>query len=199
MSHPGLSSPDLTEMRRVLDEVALPDRDRRAVQTALAEIEGHWKNQHQESYGAGVTERDRLHDEVLTVVDQFHTRVSEAIDDVRNGRRTAKEVRSWLRDVHTDHQRLTEQHRGITAREDGLAKYEAMSPEDFQAEQFRRFPMLTKAAPTIAAKVTEQSYRPPAVPRQSQSQADADQDALAAEISREFGRPASPPRRPAGW
>lgn len=199
MSHPGLSSPDLTEMRRVLDEVALPDRDRRALETALAEIEGHWKNQHRESYGAGVAERDRLHDEVLTVVEQFHSRVTEAIDDLRNGRCSHKDVRTWLRDVHTDHQRLTEQHRGIAAREDGLAEYEAMSPEDYQAEQLRRFPLLAKAAPTLAVKVAEHSYRPPAVPRKSQSQADADQDALAAEMSREFGRPASPPRRPAGW
>lgn len=190
--HPGFTSPRLCDMRRVLDEVPLSARDHRAAEKALADIEAEWQGKHRDAYTAGVDARDNQHDEVLTVTEQFRELIAETIDDVRNGRRSPKEVRSWLRDVHADHGRLADQHRGIEATEDRLSEYEAMSPDDYQAQVFERHPLLVQGATTLRGKAQDNASR--VQPASGAGMSDDDQDALIRELG---GRPG--PRRPAGW
>ena len=124
MTHPGFTSPRLADMRLVLDEVPLADRERRAVETALAGVETEWQTKKQESYGQGVAERDRQHGEVIGAAEQFIDAIAEARDDVRNGRRSGREVRAWLRDARADFDKLVEQHRGDASGESRATVYE---------------------------------------------------------------------------
>ena len=185
-AHPGFTSPRLADMRTVLDDVALPDRERRAVESALADVENDWQGRKQESYAHGVDERDRLHTEVLDVAGEFIDQIAEARDDVLNGRRNGRETRAWLRDARADFGKLVEQHRGIIASETALAAREAQDPADFQDETFARFPRLVNGAVTLAAKVRDILSRPRrvAAPYQTRDEIERAQDDLVRELKR---------------
>jgi len=188
MNHPGFTSLRLADMRRVFDEVPMSDRDRRIYQSALNKIEAEWQTRHQDAYGTGLNARDDQHDQVIEVAGQFSDLMAEAIDDVRNGRRSPTEVRSWLRDVRNDFQKLTQQHEGIEISEGRLAGFESMDLADFQADQLTRFPPLANGMSTLAARAQEiaKAREVASRPRQnlSREQMDADQDALARALRR---------------
>ncbi|GAA1203214.1 hypothetical protein [Pseudonocardia alaniniphila] len=189
-SHPGYMSPRLADMRRVLDEEPLSDKQRRLVQRALADIEGDWKNSHTDAYERGLAARDEQHDEVLEVAGMFCSQISDAHEDVRHGRKSAAEVRAWLRDVRADFEKLTQQHRGIEASEDSLAQLEAMDLDDYQEQQFTRFPLVRQGAPTLNSKLQTIASRreAPRFSALSKAQMDADQDELQRVLRRELGR-----------
>lgn len=196
MIHDGLSSSLLRDMRPVLDDVVMADRQRRLVETVISTVEANWQTQRQEKYADALAVRDREHQTVLDVASQFLELIAERAEDVRNGRRAPEEVRGWLRDVQASHQTLTKLHRGVESTEDELSELEAMSPDDFQAKQYERFPLLVDGSPTLAALVEAEASRvrmKAMMP--SKQQMDADQDAMLAERGIRF--PAS--RRPQGW
>jgi hypothetical protein len=184
--HPGLTSPRLADMRMVLDEV-MSDRERRAVESALSDVETEWKGKKKESYEQGVAERDRLHTEVLDVAGQFIDQIAEARDDVRNGRRSGREMRAWLRDARADFDKLVEQHRGILASEASLAAQESQDAAAYQDQFFARFPRLASSAPTLASRVREilsRPRRPATTPYQTREELDRAQDELVRELRR---------------
>lgn len=188
MTHPGLNSPRLIEMRTVLDDVALPDRERRAIEAALAGIQAEWETKKQEAYSEGVAERDRQHHEVLDVAQVFIDDITERRDDVLNGRRSGREVRAWLRDARADFAKLMQQHRGILASEAKLAEMEGQDPAEFQNGFFARFPSLARGAPTLAQRAGEILRRPRRSATgpvgQTKEEFDAAQDALVRELKR---------------
>jgi hypothetical protein len=196
MNHPGYSSSKLVDMRRVLDEEPLSDRDRRAVQSALGEIEGEWQDRHRTHYQQGIEARDGQHGEVLDVAEQFVEAIAERRDDVRNGRRPANEVRAWLRDARAAFEQLTQQHRGIEASEEELAAFEGMDVAEFQADRFARFPGAMAGHVTLGQKIAEVQQR-----RHTPAETSGDTTDHQA-IARELGRP-EPPRQSAarrhGW
>lgn len=195
--HPGLTSPRLADMRTVLDEVAMSPREQRAVEAALADIETEWTTKKMDAYGQGVAERDRQHHEVLDAAEAFIDAVVERQDDVRNGRRSAKDVRAWLRDARAEFDKLVEQHRGVTASEARLAEQEAQDVADYQDDLFRRMPRLVSSAPTLVSRVREILSRPrqsATAPYQTQEDANRGQDDLVRALG---GRVST--RRAAGW
>lgn len=188
MTHPGLNSTRLADMRTVLDEVALPDRERRAVEAALAGIQAEWENRKQQAYGEGVAERDRQHHEVLDAAEAFIDEITGRRDDVRNGRRTGREVRAWLRDARADFAKLVQQHQGIIASEAKLAEMEAQDPAAYQAQTFARFPSLANSGPTLAQRAGEILRRPrrsaTGSAGQTKEELDAAQDELVSALKR---------------
>jgi hypothetical protein len=185
--HPGLSSPRIADMRQLLESEELNDTARRRVETAIEEIETVWANRKREGYDKGVAERDRNHAELLEATNQFRELIKQRADDVRNGRWSAAEARSWLRDVRADFDKLTRWHRGIESSEERLTEVDAMTVDQFQAAQFTRFPMTAGASPTLAAKLAEDANRRTSRrtgPGLSKAQIDADQEALARGVGR---------------
>lgn len=193
--HPGFNSPRLADMRAVLDEIVLSDRQRRAVETAIAEVEADWEGRKREAYGEGVAERDRLHFDVIDAAEQFIDAVVERQDDVRNGRRTGKEVRAWLRDARAAFDEIVEQHRGVTASEAKLSAMDATPVDDYQNERLSRSSALGASSfPTLGAKLQDimrRSRRTTPAPYQTREDFDAGQDALVRELKRfpAIGRP----------
>lgn len=197
MTHPGLTSPRLADMRAVVDEIALSPREQRAVESALADIEKEWQDRKMDAYGQGVAERDRQHHEVIDAAEAFIDAVVERQEDVRNGRRTGREVRAWLRDARADFDKLIEQHRGVMASEARLAEQESQDVADYQHELFRRMPQLVPSSPTLLVRVREILSRPrqsATAPSQTQEDADRAQDDLVRALG---GRVSN--RRAAGW
>lgn len=198
----GFDSVLLADMRHVVDTVTMSDREKRLASKAVDQLEAHWLGVKQERYAAALSGRDDEHETVLQVAREFKTRLVEAIEDVRNGRRDPGQVRGWLRDVRSDHASLAGIHRTVEAMENELAALNAKTADEFQEDQFRRFPSGASGAPTLAALMAEQERkrREAAAPRLSRQQIDEDQDALADALHRDLGRGRFPGmRRPEGW
>jgi hypothetical protein len=90
---------------------------------------------------------------------------------------------AWLRDVDADFRRLTEAHKGVIASDDRLTVFVQMSPDEYQAEQYQRFPALENAAPTLNRVIGNSTER-----RQSRRLSREQIDAEQAEIARVLGR-----------
>ena len=65
MTHPGLNSPRLADMRAVLDEVALSNNERHQIASALSEVESEREAQRREGYGHALGVRDDQHAAVM--------------------------------------------------------------------------------------------------------------------------------------
>jgi hypothetical protein len=183
MTHPGLNSPRLADMRAVLDEVALSNNERHEIELALSDIEADWESKRREAYDHALGVRDDQHDEVIGAADAFGGVIAEWYDNVRNGRCSPQEARAWLRDVRADFDVLTGQHRGIETSEDRLAAMDTMSVDTYQAERLARLSSLGASSPTLMTKIAEfrreQERRSQANGfRRSKEEIDAEQDAL---------------------
>lgn len=190
MTHPGLNSPRLADMRAVLDEVALSNNERYQIESALSEIEADWENQRRTAYDHALGVRDDQHDEVIQVAGEFDALLAERYDDVRHGRCSPQEARAWLRDVRADFDVLTRQHRGIETSEDRLEAMESQSVDTYQAERLARLSTLGASSPTLMTKIAEsireQERRSvnQSVQHRSKEEIDAEQDALARALRR---------------
>ena len=190
MTHPGLTSPRLADMRTALDEMNLSDRERREIEAALASIESEWADKRREAYDQAIKIRDGQHEEVIQVTEAFVETIAERYDDVRNGRRSPQEVRAWLRDVRADFDVLSRQHHGIETSEDRLEAMDAMSVDDYQAQRLARLSSLGASAPTLAGRIAETTRQQRSSangPRRSREEIDAEQDDLVRALGRGSG------------
>jgi hypothetical protein len=168
-----LNTKRLDQMRGAADSLPLSPNDRHAVDAAIGRVESHWIQRKQEQYNNGLAQRDKAHGEVLEVVNATRAAAMEKLDEIKNGRVSAKEAGGWLRDVVGYHQQLTEQHNAVISMEPSLAEFEAQSVDDFQVQEFSRFPFLERDAPTLQKAVNEVGTDQRA--RATQRQARADQ------------------------
>lgn len=150
-----LNTKKLSDMRGAADSLPLSPNDRRAVDTAIGRVESHWAQRKQEQYNDGLAQRDKAHSEVIEVAKATREAAKEKLDAIKNGRVSAKEAGAWLRDVVGYHQQLTEQHNAVISTEASLAEFESVGVDDFQEQQFNRFPYLQQDAPTLQKTVKE--------------------------------------------
>lgn len=143
------------------------DRDQEALAT-----------RHRQAYDNAVGVRDGLHADVIAEANARRDEVLAATEAVRAGRLSAREARSGLRDIIADHDRLMEKHIGIESSEDRLAEFDEMDPEEHQAAQLQRFPMLGRGNPEFAAMIGEPGRGRRPTGHVDRAQLDADQDAL---------------------
>ena len=92
--------------------------------------------------------RDRLHGETVAEANRHLEAVRELEAGLRDGRLSAAEVRSQLRDIEAARERLNGTHRGIESSEERLAELEATTPAEHHEAMVGRFPALrTTPAP----------------------------------------------------
>lgn len=195
----------LADMRAVLDEATLSDADHRAVEAVVASVEAEWKTKHAERYQAGVAKRDKKHDEVISEAQARREEVLAAMSALRSGRLPVKDTRSGLRDIVNDHARLMEQHQAIEMSDLDLSTLSDMTPDEYQMDNLRRFPLLANGLPSLAQLVQQhhedslQKKRARAG-RQASVASDDDQEELLKALP---GRFPSPSRKAAarrhGW
>jgi hypothetical protein len=60
-----------------------------------------------------------------------------------------------VRERLAEHGRLAAAHGGVTAADEHLAAFEALTPDEYQDQIYARMPVLAQAAPTLASKIEE--------------------------------------------
>jgi len=147
----------LSQMRQVVDEqTGLSPQQRRAARRAVALVEAKWKSQHQQRYRGSLKVRNEQWRGVEKRGKDGAADVRQLVADVKAGQVSTDDALAKLHDHQTTHNRLTDQYNAIMDRDEELEAFEAMTPDEFQAEQLKRFPVMLSSQPSLAQLVAEE-------------------------------------------
>jgi len=153
-----LQSRWLSDWRRFYDEAEhISPKMRRQVGTAITQAELRLEEQHRQMYRNRLKVRNTSRNEgVIGRAEELCEDLAGLIEDMEAGRVSPEDVLVAVRDVETDHRRITALHDALVSDEEELERFANLSLDEFQREMPSRFQVLNSMAggPALADEVS---------------------------------------------